>query len=58
MRTTNQPNLRIAPMSLFPSMDSLEEVVSMAEAKLGGDTNTLKTALLTYHNTLINLMNK
>jgi hypothetical protein len=58
MNPTNKPRLRTAHMSLFPSMDSLEEVVSMAEAKLGGDTNTLKTALLTYHNTLINLMNK
>ncbi len=52
------PLLRAVQMSLFPSMDSLEEVISLAESKLPiTDKNELVSILMMYHNTLLNQLN-
>lgn len=49
----NQP-LTAKPMSLFPTMGSLKEVVDYSESKLPiTDKNELFTLLMTYHNTLL-----
>lgn len=52
------PLLRAVQMSLFPSMDSLDEVISLAESKLPiTDKNELISLLMMYHNTLLNQIN-
>lgn len=49
-----QPQLRAAPMGLFPTMGSLQEVIDFADSKLPiTDKNDLFTLLMTYHNTLL-----
>lgn len=54
----NQPNpqplLRAAPMALFPTLGSLQEVVDFAKSKLPvSDENEMFALLMTYHNTLL-----
>lgn len=52
------PLLRAVQMSLFPSMDSLDEVISLAESKLPiTDKNELISLMMMYHNTLLNQIN-
>lgn len=49
-----EPPIRAVVMGLFPTMNSLEDVVSLAESKLPiKDSNDLRTILFTYHNTLL-----
>lgn len=55
-----QPNptqtaaLRAVPMSLFPTMGSLQEVVELAESKMPiTSRNELISLLYTYHNTML-----
>ena len=51
---TQPAALRAVPMSLFPTMGSLQEVVDLAESKLPiTSPNELFSLLMTYHNTLI-----
>lgn len=46
--------LRAVPMSLFPTMGSLQEVVELAESKLPIiSRNEMFSLLMTYHNTLL-----
>lgn len=50
-----QPQLRAVPMNLFPSMNSLDEVVELAKSKLPMEShNEIHTLLMTYHNSLLN----
>jgi len=52
--TNPQPQLRAAPMGLFPTMGSLQEVIDFADSKLPiMDKNDLFSLLMTYHNTLL-----
>lgn len=52
--TNPQPQLRAAPMGLFPTLGSLQEVVDFADSKLPiTDKNDLFSLLMTYHNTLL-----
>ena len=52
--TNPQPQLRAAPMALFPTLGSLQDVVDFAESKLPiMDKNDLFSLLMTYHNTLL-----
>jgi len=52
--TNPQPQLRAAPMGLFPTLGSLQEVVNYGESKLPiTDKNDLFSLLMTYHNTLL-----
>lgn len=54
-----QPQLRAAPMALFPTLGSLQEVVDFAESKLPiTDKNELTSLLMTYHNTLLMQISK
>lgn len=56
MTTLNNPKppLRAVPMSLFPTMGSLDEVMEMAQAKLTTvDRNELHAIFMSYHNTLL-----
>lgn len=55
MSSTNpQPQLRAAPMGLFPTLGSLQECVDFADSKLPiTDKNDLFSLLMTYHNTLL-----
>lgn len=49
-----QPQLRAAPMALFPTLGSLQEVVDFAKSKLPvSDENEMFSLLMTYHNTLL-----
>ena len=46
--------LRAVPMTLFPTLGSLQEVVDMATAQLPlANKNTVQSVLMTYHNTLL-----
>ncbi len=54
-----QPPLRAVPMKLFPVMDTLDEVVVLAESKLPiTSSNELYSLLITYHNTLLSELSK
>ena len=47
------------PMTLYPTMNSLDEVVELAKAKLPGlSRNELLSLLFTYHNTLLKEITK
>lgn len=49
-----QPQIPAVPMNLFPTMDSLNEAIALAESKLPiTDYNSLYAVLMVYHNTLI-----
>ena len=49
-----QPQLRAVPMTLFPTMGSLSEVVDHAESSLPVDNaNQMFAILMAYHNTLL-----
>lgn len=46
--------LRAVPMTLFPTMDSLQEVVNLAQSKLPVNyQNEMVGLLMTYQNTLL-----
>lgn len=49
-----EPPIRVVHMNLFPTMDSLNEVVAVAKLQLPVITEqALVTLLMTYHNTLL-----
>jgi hypothetical protein len=49
-----EPPIRAVPMNLFPTMDSLNEVVAMAKLQLPiANEQSLIILLMTYHNTLL-----
>lgn len=49
-----EPALRAVVMGLFPTMNSLDEVIAIGEAKLPITCpNELRTLVFTYHNTLL-----
>jgi hypothetical protein len=49
-----QPSLRAVPMTVFPTLGTLNEVVELGESKLPiSDKNELFSLLMTYHNTLL-----
>ena len=51
---TQLPYLSTAVMPLFPTLDSLQEVVDFAESKLPiNSRNDIYTLLMIYHNTLL-----
>ena len=53
----NGPSLRAVPMSLFPTLGSLQEVVDLAESKVPvTNRNEMYSLLMTYHNTLLSQM--
>ena len=48
------PALRAVPLALFPTLDSLQEVLDFADSKLPITTkNDITALLMTYHNTLL-----
>lgn len=53
----NSPPVRAVPMSLFPTMGSLQQVVDLANSQLPVTTpNAMLGLLMTYHNTLISIL--
>lgn len=49
-----QPALRAAPMGLFPTMESLQEVIDLANSQLPVKTpNVMLGLMMSYHNTLL-----
>jgi hypothetical protein len=51
-----QPPIPAVPMTLFPTLGSLQEVVDFADSKLPiTDKNEMFSLLMTYHNTLLKL---
>ncbi len=49
-----EPPIRAVPMNLFPTMDSLNEVVAIAKLQLPiTHEQALITLLMTYHNTML-----
>lgn len=53
------PPLRAVPMTVFPTLGSLNEVVELGESKLPiKDKNELFSLLMTYHNTLLKIQTK
>ena len=57
--SVNQSALRAVPMTLFPTLDSLDAVVEMALSKTPVvSKNEMRVILMTYHNTLLNQINK
>jgi hypothetical protein len=54
MKSSTQLPLKPVPMTLFPTMDSLGEVIDLAMSKqLTYNKNELLSLLMTYHNTLL-----
>jgi hypothetical protein len=48
-----------APMPLYPTLDSLQDVVTLADSKLPiSNKNDLFSILFTYHNTLLKLIKR
>ena len=57
--TRTSPSLRAEPQPVFPTMDSLQEVVDMAISQLPITTqNDVVVLLLSYHNTLLAQLKK
>lgn len=53
-RKQQEPALRAVVMGLFPTMNTLDDVVALAESQLPiTDPNKLRTLMFTYHNTLL-----
>jgi hypothetical protein len=54
-----RPALSPTPMSLFPTLGSLQEVADLADSKLPiTSKNELFSLLATYHNTLLNAVQR
>lgn len=53
----NEPPLRAVPMSLFPTMDSLQEVIELGYSKVPiQNRNDVYSLLMIFQNTLIKTM--
>ena len=53
-----QPQLRAVPMTVFPTSDNLNEVVSLGNSRLPiNNSNDLFSLLAQYHNTLLKQVN-
>lgn len=53
---TNLIPFTLIPVGLFPTMDSLEDVMDYAESKLPvTNKNDMTSILYTYHNTLLKI---
>jgi len=51
--------LRPVPLPVFPTLNSLQEVLDLAQSRLPIDSrNEVTTLLLTYHNTLLRQLGK
>jgi hypothetical protein len=52
-----QPGLRPVPMTVFPTLGSLQDVVDLANSKLPiTDQNEMFSLLMSYHNTLLKVL--
>ena len=60
VKQLNKPPIRAVPMGLFPTLDSLDEVMTMAKAthvNTQASSNQIVSLLMTYHNTLLKVLN-
>lgn len=54
MAIDNQPYIRVVEMSLFPTLNSIQEVIELAESKLPVTSkNEMYSLLMTFQNTLL-----
>lgn len=54
MQTSQTPQIKAVPMTLFPEMGNLDEVMELAKSKVTCiERNELHSLFMTYHNTLI-----
>jgi hypothetical protein len=54
-----KPPIRAVTMEVFPTMDSLRDVVELGYTKLPlTDRNELYSLLITYHNTLLHTLQR
>jgi hypothetical protein len=54
MPEDKQAHIHALPMSLYPTMESIQEVINLAESKLPiTDSNEMYSLLMTFQNTLI-----
>lgn len=51
------PLIRPEPQTLFPTCQSLDEVIAQAQMEFPNQKNKVFTLLMTYHNTLLNQIN-
>lgn len=51
-------SLTTKPLTVFPTRDSLDDVVREAEARAPIQVDDVYPLLATYHNTLLNLLSK
>lgn len=51
-------HLTTKPLTVFPTRDSLDDVVREAEARAPIQADDVYPLLATYHNTLLNLLSK
>lgn len=59
MSTDKQAGLRPVPMSIYPTMGSLQEVIDFAKAQLPiTNENTLMSIIGSYHNSLLKVINE
>ncbi len=57
--TTASVDIKLTPMPLYPTLNSMNSVVDLAISQLPGvPVNTIMTLFMCYHNTLINELEK
>lgn len=57
MQSNKPATLCAVPMTLFPTLDSLENVLVMAASKMPvNQWNEMHSILMTYHNTLLKVI--
>ncbi len=52
-RINKAPRLRAVHMGLYPSMNDLNEVITLAQETLGGNKSSIYSLFMTYHNTML-----
>ena len=59
IKSSNKARLSPSPMGLFPTMDSLQDVVDFAHTKVPvASSNEMTGILMTYHNTLLKVIDR
>lgn len=58
-KSQDKPKLAPVPQNVFPTMDSLQDVVEYAEAKVPVESkNEITGILMIYHNTFLKVINR
>lgn len=55
--SVKQPDLRPVKQALFPTLESLQSVIDLAQSQLPiTNTNSIYGLIMTYHNTMLKVM--